>query len=631
MSIEKDGERLTPEQRSVVELPADACALVTAGAGAGKTHTLIRRLDLLVEEERLAPDEILVLTFSRAAVRELRERLGAIDSAARFVRARTFDSWALDLLRQVKAEEDWEKRSFRERIVRAREAIEEGAAEDLYGHDLRHVVIDEVQDLVGERRELVEVLLDEFDCGFTVVGDSAQYIYGFTVPDERERAGEADRFSTWLRNTFGDDLVEPRLTENFRARTPEARVALPYGARLQALSEGRADDGRKLFEELRDTLRMRAMDLGRLDELAFDALGSHSGTTAILCRTNGQALTTSGELAKGGVAHRLQRAATDRSVPGTIALLFRDGGGTLMKRNRFEELVSEAGLAPEEVDRLWRLLRRGGRARTGGEALDLAELRRAIAAGGLPDELTAPPPADLVVSSFHRAKGLEFDRVVVVDPGEPWGDGDHAEDARALYVAMTRPREELLWLPTEKWTSVLKDRAVGRWARYGPKGRRGRQRFGLEIDGRDVHTDHPAGARVVEGDPLALQEYLEREVRPGDEVALVRDTPVAFEPDMSPDYRVMHRGRAIGIVSDRFRRDLLRLVGRPGGRDPRWPVRITDVRVDTVETVVGSEAAGSRAGLGGHGVWSAPRLIGLGRFEWERDVMEEEAAVVQAR
>ncbi len=64
-----DSPPLTDEQRAVVEQPWSARVLVTAGAGAGKTHTLVRRLDALCghedPEEALEAAEILVLTFSR--------------------------------------------------------------------------------------------------------------------------------------------------------------------------------------------------------------------------------------------------------------------------------------------------------------------------------------------------------------------------------------------------------------------------------------------------------------------------------------------------------------------------------------------------------------------------------------
>ena len=46
---------------------------------------------------------------------------------------------------------------------------------------MRHILIDEVQDLVGYRAEFVLALLEATDCGFTLFGDPAQSIYGFQL------------------------------------------------------------------------------------------------------------------------------------------------------------------------------------------------------------------------------------------------------------------------------------------------------------------------------------------------------------------------------------------------------------------------------------------------------------------
>lgn len=46
-------------------------------------------------------------------------------------------------------------------------------------------------------------------------------------------------------------------------------------------------------------------------------------------------------------------------------------------------------------------------------------------------------------------------------------------------------------------------------------------------------------------------------------------------------------------------------------------MRISEIRLDAVETVSGSSAAGARAGLGDLGVWLAPRLTGLGHFTYD--------------
>lgn len=620
--------RLTAEQQAVVDQPVDALVVVTAGAGAGKTHTLVRRLDRLVAEEDLSAGEILVLTFSRAAVRELSGRLARHGDAARHVRARTFDSWALELLTQVDAVGDWPSRSFEARIDGARQAVEDGLTDDLY-EDLRHVVIDEVQDLVGDRRELVEVLLERFDCGFTVVGDPAQSIYGFTVKDVDQRVGETNRFFDWLRVTFDEDLVDLALTENFRARSDEARTALGYGARLRSLAEAGEADGRSLYEDLRSALR-QTLDMGELDhDFAATALGDYEGTTAVLCRTNGQALVISEMLYRIGVPHRVQRSARDRVVPAWIGLLLRRCEGSMLGRSRFDGLLADLPV-PEGTssDVLWRSLCGSGRG--SGNSLDLGRVRAAIAAGRLPDELTAQPPARLTVSSFHRAKGLEFDRVLVVDPG-PLLSAEEAkkakrvidseEEARLLYVAMTRPCDELYRLESLDMRNIRMDKDTKRWGRYFFQRW---ARKGMEIIGGDVHTEQPAGTWDFTTDPVEVQEHLGTEVWVGDEIVLERSQPEAVGLQESPPYLVLHDGRPVGTTSERFHGQLYRHLKLGSGYEPRnWPRTITGIRVDAVETVAGSEAAGANAGLGPYGVWLAPRLFGLGHFIWDRTDQEE--------
>ncbi|MGH3902632.1 MAG: UvrD-helicase domain-containing protein [Pseudonocardiaceae bacterium] len=612
-----DDPALTPEQRSVVEQPADALLLVTAGAGAGKTHTIVRRLERLISDEDLNARDVLVLSFSRSAVHQLRNRIVRTAGDGNFVRVQTFDSWALDLLMEVDANQDWSSRSFDERIRGATAAIVDGLADDRY-EELCHVVIDEVQDLVDDRRNLVQVLLARFECGFTVVGDPAQSIYGFQVADPAERSGEANRFIEWLRAHFAD-LVELTLTENFRARTAEARTALAFGPGLRVAAEaGRSEGDGDYYEDLRTAL-MDTLILGDLnDGFVRDSLQGFAGTTAILCRTNGQALLVSESLHEAKVPHRLQRSAQDRVVPAWIGMLFDPHRGNMLTRDAFEDLVPELPLPKEsEPSVLWSMLMRSA-AGSGRRSLDLGRLRQAVATGRLPDELTAPPPADLIISSFHRAKGLEFDRVIVMDPGPLRGDTDtdEAEEARLLYVAMTRPLDELMHLATANTWNVRIDDRTKRWVCYGPQPW---QRMGMEIVGSDVHSDDPAGTAEFSADPVELQHRLAATASPGDPVVLERRYEESLEVGLSPPYLVVHDGTPIGAASELFRKALYRLLQQNARFVPRrFPRLIEGVRVDAVETVTGSEAAGAVAGLGGRGVWLAPRLVGLGRFTYDR-------------
>ncbi|MFF8530520.1 UvrD-helicase domain-containing protein [Streptomyces sp. NPDC015532] len=613
---------LTDEQRTVVEQPWDARVLVTAGAGAGKTHTLVRRLDALCghedPDEALEAAEILVLTFSRAAARELRERIARHGERAIRVRAQTFDSWAYGVLLQARPDVEWGATGFDERIKAAAQAIGERALEAGDAVPPAHIVIDEVQDLLGARRELVEALLDQYQgsCGFTVVGDAAQSVYGFQIEDPAERADETGRFFDWLRCSYPDDLVELRLTQNFRAVTPEARIALAHGPGLQRVTD--ADEAATLYEDLRDLLMDPANEMGDLiDPFTVAGLRDLSETCAILTRDNRQALVVSGLLHRHGVEHRLRRPLEDRPVPYWVAELLHRTEATGLTEQRFRSLLGDIPLPYEpNADALWTVLRRTARG-AGRDVIDLEKLRRSVADGRFPDEAADPETARIVVSTVHRSKGLEFDRVIVLNPPtvaelgkRHKGDLDLPAEARALYVAMTRARQDIYHadspeLPLLRRAGGRKNgrRYVGGWQPH--------KRFGVVAEAGDVCRDNPPGHDT---DGVATQAYLLNHVGPGQEVVWRKRHDLPMGEHQSPPYALIHDGREIGEASELFREELFQVQKVNRTWDPWWPDEIHGLQVDTLETVTGSPAAGANAGLGDRGVWIAPRITGIGLY-----------------
>jgi DNA helicase-2/ATP-dependent DNA helicase PcrA len=75
-------------------------AIVDAGPGTGKTATIINRVEWLVNERRVRPAEVLVVTFSNEAVRELRERIAAVlkEHEADAITVQTFHDFGMELL-----------------------------------------------------------------------------------------------------------------------------------------------------------------------------------------------------------------------------------------------------------------------------------------------------------------------------------------------------------------------------------------------------------------------------------------------------------------------------------------------------------------------------------------------------
>ena len=90
---------LNKEQKEAVSAPLSNI-LVIAGAGTGKTRVLVSRIAWLLQVEMLLPREVLAVTFTNKAAREMRERIELImGHSVDALWANTFHSFSLRILR----------------------------------------------------------------------------------------------------------------------------------------------------------------------------------------------------------------------------------------------------------------------------------------------------------------------------------------------------------------------------------------------------------------------------------------------------------------------------------------------------------------------------------------------------
>lgn len=93
---------LSDKQSQIINDADSKYIVVAAGPGSGKTRVLVHKLAALLLLEDVKHEQLLMLTFSRAAATEFKKRLiELIGNAANFVEIKTFHSYCFDLLGKI--------------------------------------------------------------------------------------------------------------------------------------------------------------------------------------------------------------------------------------------------------------------------------------------------------------------------------------------------------------------------------------------------------------------------------------------------------------------------------------------------------------------------------------------------
>ncbi|MEX2569347.1 MAG: RecQ family ATP-dependent DNA helicase, partial [Cyclobacteriaceae bacterium] len=281
---------LSPTQLSIINDNKNQYIAVTAGPGSGKTRVLVHKLASLVLMEDVKYDQLLMLTFSRAAATEFKKRLfGLLGNAANYIAIKTFHSYCFDLLGKVGSLEKSDQI-----IPFTVEKIKKGEVEPSW-ISKAVLVIDEAQDMDGNEFALIQALMEENEeMRVIAVGDDDQNIYEF-----RGSSGK------YLENFINaKKAVQYELIENYRSKP-----------NLIAFTNGFV---KKIQARLKETPIMATQsDLGKIEvvkhqseELVLPMANAIqkaelSGSTCVLTRTNEEALQMAGSLINNGIPSRL--------------------------------------------------------------------------------------------------------------------------------------------------------------------------------------------------------------------------------------------------------------------------------------------------------------------------------------
>lgn len=172
---------LSESQLSIVKDNLSGNIVILAGPGSGKTKVLVHKLASLLLMEDVKHEQLLMLTFSRAAACEFRERLHKlIGNAVGYIEIKTFHSYCFDLLgRQGTLEKS---------VSVVSDAVEKIRSGEVESNRITKtvLVLDEAQDMTEQEFALVEILMQRNEeLRVIAVGDDDQNIYGFRGSDSR--------------------------------------------------------------------------------------------------------------------------------------------------------------------------------------------------------------------------------------------------------------------------------------------------------------------------------------------------------------------------------------------------------------------------------------------------------------
>lgn len=589
---------LDESQRAVAEAEPEDRLFVTAAAGQGKTEVLLARVKTLVEDGLNPADEILVLSFSRAAVEAVRKRARVHDLDG--LQIRTFDSFAAQIL--IDMDEDTLGDGFDARIRKATEYIAGEETPDRILH-LKHILVDEAQDLVGDRAELVLALLSAMgeDLGFTVLGDPLQGIYDFQLDESKSKLTSAELIDRLVSDFSAEHYA---LAKHYRAVTDRTRELISVGDDIRSLGELDASRS-EAAHGLLDDFRRQVSSTSVLNESG--ALSPNAGeTTALLCSTNYEVLIASELLWQNGYPHLVRRKAQDISVAPWVHQVFKDLEDRTYDADDIKSRLT--ALFGDSAADLWLSLKTAEGNFTAYNSLNVPQLSQRLRSRSIPLTLTVEDTASLILSTVHRAKGLEFTNVLYLQPefGSPAAQQNEAT-LKQKYVALTRAREEVISTKLPKKLLKHADGSSGRWLEkaYGKYGQYTARMEFLNSDIDDVSPYYPD-----DGDAQAIQDNLVLD----DLLGLVVSGSLQSEPESGevPRYVLTTSdGKVIGRTSPSFAYALKKNFSFKTHRSREWPAGFTGARVTSIECATGHPEETKLTGLGSSGMWLVPRLTGL--------------------
>ena len=422
--------QLSKRQMEIISDKESRCIVVAAGPGSGKTRVLVHKLASLLLLEDVKHEQLLMLTFSRAAATEFKQRLmELIGNAAHFVEIKTFHSYCFDLLGRIGNLEE-----AKNVVAKAAEMIDQGEVEpNKIGKTV--LVIDEAQDMGAEEHALVSALMNNNEeMRVIAVGDDDQNIYEFR--------GSDSKYMYQLTQEKGSRFIE--MTENYRSAHHIVHFANEFAKGITARMKSTPIISMREATGWVEVTRHQSYYMYQplVEKLL---LNRGKGTSCILTQTNEEAVILLTLLHKHGINCKLIQ-----SMDG-----FRFWN--MAEIRYFLKYIDKRVKTPLIPTELWEDAKRATFL-TYDRSLNLAYVKRCVEQfeqtnkakyfsdfkefvfESSVEDFCDIAGAEVVISTIHKAKGREFDDVYMLITN------NHQTDThlmRRYYVGITRAKNRL--------------------------------------------------------------------------------------------------------------------------------------------------------------------------------------------
>ena len=412
---------LSEKQKQIIDSESQYITVI-AGPGSGKTRVLVHKLASLLLLEDIKTDQLLMLTFSRAAVNEFKKRLiELIGTPAYYVDIKTFHSYCFDLLGTIGEEDELDNV-----IPKVIELIENDEVE-INKISKSVIVIDEAQDMDETEYKLIETIMSKNDdIRVIAVGDDDQNIYEFR--------GSSSKYLADFSKNYNAQNFE--LLENYRSTKRIIDFANAFAKTISNRMK-------------KNAVRFVRKELGIMEIIEHSSenieipmvehylKSEKKGNVAFLTEKNEDALKVLGLLLKNGIQARLIQSNDGFKLINLIEvrqLLKYLENHTVILKEDWKEAKEKIFNKYKNSSNLETIKLIISTYEDISNEYYLTDFKEYLDESNL-DDFVEYGKNKVIVSTIHKAKGKEFDSVYVMLKN-PLMIND--KEKRKMYVGFTR-------------------------------------------------------------------------------------------------------------------------------------------------------------------------------------------------